>query len=50
MIINERVIISYEAYKNKYAALRREKYIKSSKGKITLKSMLKEFINTIVKA
>jgi putative endonuclease len=38
-------LIFYEAYKNKYDALRREKYLKSSKGKTTLKSMLKEFIN-----
>ncbi len=29
-------LIFYEAYKNKYDALRREKYLKSSKGKTTL--------------
>jgi predicted GIY-YIG superfamily endonuclease len=40
-------LIFYEAYKNKYYALRREKYLKSSKGKTTLKAMLKEFINNI---
>ena len=38
-------LIFYEAYKNKYDALRREKYLKSSKGKTTIKTMLKEFIN-----
>lgn len=35
-------LIFYEAYRNKYDALRREKYLKSSKGKTTLKTMLKE--------
>ena len=40
-------LIFYEAYKNKYDALRREKYLKSSKGKTTLKSMLKEFIKGV---
>lgn len=40
-------LIFYEAYRNKYDALRREKYLKSSKGKTTLQSMLKEFINNI---
>ncbi len=39
--------IFYEAYKNKYDALRREKYLKSSKGKTTLKSMLREFLKNI---
>ena len=43
-------LIFYEAYKNKYDALRREKYLKSSKGKTTLKSMLREFINNILPA
>ncbi len=37
-------LIFYEAYRNKYDALRREKYFKSTKGKTTLKSMLKEFL------
>ena len=38
-------LIFYEAYRNKYDALRREKYFKSTKGKTSLKSMLKEFLN-----
>jgi putative endonuclease len=37
-------IIFYEAYLNKYDALRREKYLKSTKGKTTLKYMLKEYL------
>lgn len=36
-------LIFYEAYLNKYDALRREKYFKSSKGKTALKVMLKEY-------
>lgn len=32
----------YEAYRNKYDALRREKYFKTSKGKTTIKTMLRE--------
>ena len=35
-------LIFYEAYVNKYDALRREKYFKTSKGKSTLKAMLRE--------
>ena len=35
-------LIFYESYINKYDALRREKYLKTSKGKQTLTSMLKE--------
>jgi len=38
-------LIFYEAYKNKYDALRREKYFKTQKGKTTLKSMLNEFLS-----
>jgi putative endonuclease len=38
-------LIFYEAYRNKYDALRRERYFKSSKGKTTLNSMLKEFLS-----
>jgi putative endonuclease len=34
----------YEAYRNKYDALRREKYFKTSKGKTTLKAMLREHL------
>lgn len=37
-------LIFYEAYLNKYDALRREKYLKTNKGRITLKSMLREFL------
>ncbi len=36
-------LIFYEAYRNKKDAKRREKYFKTSKGKVTLKSMLKEY-------
>lgn len=39
-------LIFYEAYRNKYDALRREKYFKSNKGKTTLKSMLKEYFES----
>jgi putative endonuclease len=37
-------LIFYECYLDKYDALRREKYLKTNKGKTTLKSMLREFI------
>jgi len=37
-------LIFYEAYKNKFDALRREHYFKSSKGKTTLTSMLQEYL------
>ncbi|MBP6930118.1 GIY-YIG nuclease family protein [Patescibacteria group bacterium] len=37
-------LIFYEAYLNKYDAIRREDYLKSSKGKQTLRNMLKEFL------
>ena len=37
-------LIFYEAYRNKYDALRREKYFKSTKGKTTLNTMLTEFL------
>ncbi len=36
-------LIFYEAYLNKYDALRREKYLKSTKGRTTLKTMLQEY-------
>ncbi|MEA3322848.1 MAG: GIY-YIG nuclease family protein [Patescibacteria group bacterium] len=39
------VLIFYESYKNKYDALRREKYFKTSKGRATLKTMLQEYLN-----
>jgi putative endonuclease len=38
-------LIFYEAYLDKYDALRREDYLKSSKGKITLRNMLKEYLS-----
>ena len=38
-------LIFYEAYRNKYDALRREKYFKTSKGKTALQSMLREFFD-----
>ena len=34
-------LIFYEAYRNQKDAKRREKYLKTTKGKTTLKSMLK---------
>jgi len=42
-------LIFYEAYRNKYDALRREKYLKSSKGKNTLRTMLREYLENISK-
>lgn len=36
-------IIFYEAYLNKYDALHREKYLKSYKGKTTIRYMLKDY-------
>ncbi len=38
-------LIFYEAFPNKQDALRREAYFKTTKGKTTVKQMLKEFIN-----
>ena len=38
-------LIFYEAYLNKYDALRREKYLKSTKGRTTTKTMLSEYFN-----
>jgi len=38
-------IIHYEAYRNQKDAKRREEYLKTSRGKTTLKTMLKEFFN-----
>ena len=37
-------LIFYEAYLNKADALRRETYFKTTKGKTTLRQMLKEFL------
>ena len=39
------VLIFYEAYLNKYDALRRERYFKTSKGKTTLRYMLSDFLS-----
>ena len=36
-------LIHYEAYKNEKDAKRREMYFKTTKGKTTLKTMLKEY-------
>lgn len=36
-------LIHYEAYRNKKDAKRREIYLKTSKGKITLRTMLKDY-------
>lgn len=38
-------LIFYEAYLDKYDALRRERYLKTDKGKTTLTSMLREFLS-----
>ncbi len=39
-------LIFYEAYKNMKDAKRREEYFKTTKGKTTLRTMLKEFLLT----
>ncbi|MAG44459.1 hypothetical protein CL633_01050 [bacterium] len=36
-------LIFYEAYLNRKDALRREKYFKTTKGKVSLRLMLREF-------
>lgn len=36
-------LIHYEAYKNRADAKRREEYLKTTKGKTTLKTMLREY-------
>lgn len=38
-------LIHYEAYKNQRDAKRREEYLKTSRGKTTLKTMLKEYFS-----
>mgnify|MGYP007002385171 FL=1 len=38
-------LIFYEAYLNKYDAIRREDYFKTSKGKQTLRNMLKKYLS-----
>ncbi len=40
-------LIHYEAYRNIKDAKRRELYFKTTKGKTTLKTMLKEYLKTI---
>lgn len=37
-------LIFYEAYLSKKDALRREEYLKTTKGKTTLRTMLKEYL------
>lgn len=37
-------LIHYEAYKSKTDARRREEYLKTTKGKTTLRTMLKDFL------
>ncbi len=39
-------LIFYEAYRNRKDCLRREEYLKTTKGKTTLRSMLKEFFES----
>ena len=41
------ILILYEAFLKKTDALRREKYFKTSKGKSTIKMMLKDSLKTI---
>lgn len=38
-------LIHYEAYRNEKDAKRREEYFKTTKGKTTLKTMLKEYLS-----
>jgi putative endonuclease len=38
-------LIHYEAYKSKTDAQRREQYFKTTKGKTTLKTMLKDYFS-----
>ncbi|MBU0504627.1 GIY-YIG nuclease family protein [bacterium] len=37
-------LVFYEAYLNKYDSIKREKYFKSTKGKYSLKNMLKNYL------
>ena len=37
-------LIFYEAYRSKIDAARREQYLKTTKGKTTLRTMLKDFL------
>jgi putative endonuclease len=38
-------LIFYEAFPNKFDALKRERYFKTTKGKAVFKEMLKHFLN-----
>ena len=38
-------LIFYEAYRNEKDAKRREEYFKTTKGKVTLRQMLREYFN-----
>jgi len=40
-------VIHYEAYRNKSDAKRREEYLKTTKGKTTLRTMLKEYFDDL---
>jgi len=40
-------LIYYEAHRNKYDALRRERYFKSNKGRTTIKTILRESLHNI---
>ena len=42
------VLLYYEAHRNKYDALRREGYFKTSKGKSSLKTMLRESLKEFI--
>ncbi len=44
---NNYVNIFIEVYRNKNDALRRERYLKTTKGKFTLKAMLKETLKNM---
>ncbi len=39
-------LVFYEAYRNEHDAKRRESYLKTAKGKTTLRTMLREFLKT----
>lgn len=41
------ILVFYEAYINKYDALRRERYLKTTKGRTTIRSMLKEYLKLV---
>lgn len=43
-------LIHYEAYKSKKDAKRREEYLKTAKGKTTLRTMLKEYLSEVKQA